>query len=96
MPNDCILLEIYETKSTTFVFMRNEAVHINLVEFLKYMAESFDNMKFQHTWNAAIFRPPNSYILHYNGECGLFTMIWKEMVSKNLNLEKIKFYTCTL
>ena len=60
------------------------------------MAESFDNMKFQHTSNAAIFRPLNSYILHYNGECGLFTMIWKEMVSKNLNLENIKFYTCTL
>ena len=46
------------------------------------MAESFDNMKFQHTRNAAVFRPINSYILHYNGECGLFTMIWKEMVSK--------------
>ena len=30
------------------------------------------------------------------GECGLFTMIWKEMVSKNLNLESIKFYTCAL
>ena len=60
------------------------------------MAEGFDNMKFQHTRNVAIFRPLNSYILHYNGECSLFPMIWKEMVSKNLNLENIKFYTCTL
>ena len=31
MPNDCILLEIDETKSTTFVFMRNDEVQINLV-----------------------------------------------------------------
>ena len=31
MPNDCILLGIDETKSTTFVFMRNDAVQINLV-----------------------------------------------------------------
>ena len=60
------------------------------------MADSFDNMKFQHTRNAAIYRPVNSYILHYNGECGLFTMICKEMASKNLNVENIKFYTCTL
>ena len=60
------------------------------------MAESFDNMKFQHTWNVAIFRPLNTYILHYNGECGLFTMISKETVSKNQNLENIKFYTCAL
>ena len=60
------------------------------------MAERFDNMKSQHTRNAAIYRPLNSYILYYNGECGLFTMIWKEMASKNLNLENIKFYTCTL
>ena len=44
------------------------------------MAASFDNMKFQHTRNAAIFRQLNSHILNYNGECGLFTMIWKEMV----------------
>ena len=39
---------------------------------MKYLAESFDNMKFQHTRNAAIFRPLNNYILHYNGECGLY------------------------
>ena len=76
--------------------MRNDEVQINLVKLLKYLAESFDNMKFQHTRNAAIFRPLNSYILHYNGECGLFSMIWKETVSKNLNLENIKFHTCKL
>ena len=60
------------------------------------MAESFDNMKFQHTRNAAIFRPLNSYILHYNGECGLFTMIWKEMHQKIWIWKILKFYTCTL
>ena len=52
------------------------------------MAESFDNMKFQHTRNAAIFRPLNSYILHYNGECGLFTMIWKEIGIKKSEFGK--------
>ena len=96
MLNDCILLGIDETKSTTFVFMRNDEVQINLVKLLKYMAESFYNMKFQQTRNVAIFRPLNSYMLHYNGECCLFTMISKEMASQNLNLENIKFYTCTL
>ena len=60
------------------------------------MAESFDNMKFQHTRNAAIFRPLNSYILHYHGECGLFTMIWKEMVSKIWIWKILSFYTCAL
>ena len=54
MPNGCFLLGIDETKSTTLAFMRSDAVQINLVKFLKYMAESFDNMKFQHTSNTAI------------------------------------------
>ena len=31
MPNDCILLGIDEIKSTTFAFMRNDAVQVNLV-----------------------------------------------------------------
>ena len=31
-------LGIDETKSTTFVFMRNDAVQINLVKLLKYLA----------------------------------------------------------
>ena len=31
MPNDCILLEIVETKSKTFFFMRNDEAQINLV-----------------------------------------------------------------
>ena len=30
MPNDCILLGIDEIKSTTFAFMRSDAVQINL------------------------------------------------------------------
>ena len=41
MPNDCILLGIDETKSTTFAFMRNDAVQINLVQFLKYYGWKF-------------------------------------------------------
>ena len=31
MPNDCVLLGIDETKSTTFAFMKNDVVQINLV-----------------------------------------------------------------
>ena len=46
MLNGCILLGIDKTKSTTFVFMRNDEVQINLVKLLKYMAESFDNLEF--------------------------------------------------
>ena len=46
MPNDCILLGIDGSKSTTFVFMRNDEVQINLVKLLKYLAESFDNLEF--------------------------------------------------
>ena len=46
MLNGCILLGIYETKSTSFVFMRNDEVQINLVKLLKYLAKSFDNLEF--------------------------------------------------
>ena len=38
------------------------------------MAEKFDNLKFQDAIKVAIFRPPNSYILHYHGKYGLFTI----------------------
>ena len=41
-----LLLGIDETKSTTFTFMRNDEVQINLVQLLKYLAETFDNLEF--------------------------------------------------
>ena len=37
---------IDKTKSTTFDFMRNDALQNNLVQLLKYLAESFDNLEF--------------------------------------------------
>ena len=63
VPNDWILVGINETKWTTFDFMRNDVLQNYLVQFLKYLAENFDNLKFQEASKVAIFRPPNSYIL---------------------------------
>ena len=83
MPNDCILVGIDETKWTTFDFMRNDALQNYLVQFLKYLAENFDNLKFQETRKVAIFRLPNSYVLPCHGECGLFTLYLKGNSMKN-------------
>ena len=77
VPNDCILVGINETKWTTFDFMRNDVLQNYLVQFLKCLAENFDNLKFQDARKVAIFRPPNSYILHCHGKCVLFTIYLK-------------------
>ena len=45
-------------------FMRNDVLQNYLVQFLKCLADNFDNLKFQDTSKVAIIRPPNSYILH--------------------------------
>ena len=47
VPNDWILVAINETKWTTFDFMRNDVLQNYLVQFLKYLAENFDNLRFQ-------------------------------------------------
>ena len=44
----------------------------------------------------AIFRPPNSYILHCHSKCGLFTIYLKGNDMKIPNLKNLEFYTCTL
>ena len=67
---DCILVEINKTKLTTFHLKRNDALQNNLVQFLKYLAESLDILKIQETRKVELFRPPNSYILHCHVECG--------------------------
>ena len=54
-----------------------------LDQFLKYLAENFNNLKFQDASKVAIFRPPNSYILHCHGECGLLTPYLKRNGIKN-------------
>ena len=48
-----------------------------LDQFLKCLADNFDNLKFQDTSKVAIFRPPNSYILHCHGKSGLFALYLK-------------------
>ena len=58
--NDCILVGINETKWTTLDFMRNDVLQNYLVQFLKCLADNFDNLKFQDASKVAIFRPPNS------------------------------------
>ena len=59
-----------------------------LVQFLKCLADNFDNLKFQNTGKVAIFRPPNSYILHCHGEYGLFTLYLKGSGIKNSKFGK--------
>ena len=44
---------------------------------MKCLADNFDNLKFQDASKVAIFRQPNSYILHCHGKCGLFTIYLK-------------------
>ena len=88
VPNDCILIGINDTKWTTFDFMRNDVLQNYLVQFLKYLADNFDNLKFQEASKVTIFRPPNSYILHCHGKCGLFTLYLKGNGMKNSKFGK--------
>ena len=39
--------------------MRNDVLQNYLVQFLKYLAENFDKLKFQDASKVVIFRPPN-------------------------------------
>ena len=68
--------------------MRNDVLHNCLVQFLKYLAENLDNLKFQDASKVVIFRPPNSYILHCHGKCGLFTLYLKANGIKNSEFGK--------
>ena len=49
----------------TLDFMRNDLLQNYLVQFLKYLDENYDNLKFQEASKDVIFRPPNSYILYF-------------------------------
>ena len=88
MPNVCILVGINETKGTTFDFIRNDVLQNYLVQICKCLADNFDNLKFQDASKVAIFRPPNSYILHWHDKCGLFTIYLKGNDMKNSIFEK--------
>ena len=63
--------------------MRNDVLQNYLLQFLKCLADNFDNLKFQDASKVAIFRPPNSYILHCHSKCGLFTIYLKGNDMKN-------------
>ena len=77
MPNDCILVGINEITLATFYFMRNDVLQYYLDQFLKCLADNFDNLTFQDASKVAIFRPPNSYILHCHSKSGHFTIYLK-------------------
>ena len=68
--------------------MRNDVLQNYLVQFLKYLAENLDNLKFQDASKVAIFRPPKCYILHCHGKCGLFTIYLKGNDIKNSKFGK--------
>ena len=40
--------------------MRNDVLQNYLDQFFKYLADSFDNLKFKDASKVAIIRPPNS------------------------------------
>ena len=97
VPNDCILVEIDETKWTTFDFIRNDVLQNFSFQFFKYLAENYENLKLWETMKVVIFRSPNRYVLHCHGECDVFTLYLKGCGMKNSEfLEKNEFYTCTL
>ena len=68
--------------------MRNDVLQNYLDQFLKYLADSFDNLKFQDASKVAIIRPPRSYILHCHGKWGLFTIYLKGNDMKNSKFGK--------
>ena len=68
--------------------MRNDVLQNYLVQFLKCLADNFDNPKFQDTSKVAIFIPLNIYILHCHGKYGLFTIYLKGNGMKNFKFGK--------
>ena len=68
--------------------MTNDVLQNYLDQFCKCLADNFDNLKFQDASKVAIFRPPNSYILHCHGKSGLFTIYLKGNDMKNSKFGK--------
>ena len=68
--------------------MRNVVLQNYLDQFLKCLADNFDNLKFQDASKVVIFTPPNSYILHCHGKYGLYTLYLKGNDTKNSKLGK--------
>ena len=87
-PNDSNLIGINETTWSTFDFMRNDVLQNYLDQFLKCLADHFDNLKFQDASKVVIFRPRNMYILHCHSKIGLFTIYLKGNGLKNSKFGK--------
>ena len=68
--------------------MRNDVLQIYLDQFHKCLTDNFDNMKFQDASKVAIFRPPNSYILHCHSKSGFFAIYLKGNDMKNSKFGK--------
>ena len=68
--------------------MRNDVLQNYLGQFFKYLADNFDNLKFQDASKVATVRLPNSYIRHYHGKYGLFTLYLKGNDIKNSEFGK--------
>ena len=62
--------------------MRNDVLQNYLDQFLKCLADNFDNLKFQDTSKVVIFRPPNSYILHCHSKADNFDNLKLQDASK--------------
>ena len=68
--------------------MRNDVLQNYLDQFLKCLADNFDNLKFQDASKVAIFRPPNGYILHCHSKSVHFTIYLKGNHMKNSKFGK--------
>ena len=68
--------------------MRNDVLQNYLDQFLKCLADNFDNLKFQDTSKVPIFIPLNSYIPHCHGKYGLFMIYLKGNDMKNSKFGK--------
>ena len=68
--------------------MKKDVLQNYLLQFLKCLADNLDNLKFHDACKIAIFRPPNSYILHCHSKSGLFTIYLKGNDMKNSKFGK--------
>ena len=69
--------------------MRNDVLQNYLVQFLKCLADNFDNLKFQDTSKVAIIRPPNSYILHCHRSMWSFYYLFERKWHEKFQIWKI-------
>ena len=92
------IVGIKETKLTTFDLKRNDALQNNLLQLLKYLAESFDNLENRgdnECSTVLIIRIVTSCIAMVK-MWSLYSLFDKEIAWKFQKKENIEFYKCTL